>query len=114
MKRLLYAVLAAVTLATACDRQRPVTYKQPPAGSYTTGTRQVKIDDSVFPVDGASFTSEFFKAVGVPPLLGRYFVDEERKPQASSVVVLSYAIWKERFDGAPEIIGRQLEIDGHS
>ena len=113
MRRKLNWVLAALVLAAACDREA-VTYKQPPAGSYTTGTRRVKIGNAIVAVDGASVTPEFFRAIGVPPLLGRFFLVGDRKSQAPPVVVLSYAIWKERFNAAPEITGRTIEIDGHA
>lgn len=110
--RRLNLVLLAVLLAVACDRERTVTYKQPPTGSYTVGTRQVKVGDSIVPVDGASVTAEFFRTVGVQPLLGRPFVGEEHGRLATTVVALSHDFWKERFDSSPAIIGRQLEIDG--
>ena len=113
MKRELGWALAAVALVAACDREKPVTYKQPPAGSYTVGIRQVKIGDSIVPVDGAAVTAEFFKAVGVPPMIGRVFVGEEHGRLATTVVALSHDFWKGRFDSSPEIIGRVLEIDGH-
>jgi hypothetical protein len=112
MKHLLHLVLA-VTVTAACGREATVTYKQPPAGSYTIGTRQVRIGDSIVPVDGASVTPEFFRAVGVPPMLGRFFVEADQAPQATPVVVLSHDLWRGRFDSSPAIIGRTLEVDGH-
>ena len=113
MRSKLSWVLAVLFVAAACNREAPVNYKQPPAGSYTIGTHQVKIGDSLVRLDGASVTPEFFTAVGVQPLLGRFFAEGEQGPQAGRVVVLSHDLWRERFDASPAIIGRTLDVDGH-
>lgn len=112
MKRELSWALAAVTVIAACGREQPVTYKPPPDSTYTVGTRQVKIGDSIIPVDGASVTPGFFTAVGVSPLLGRFFVEGDQGTQGQRVVVLSHDLWRERFEASPTIIGRTLEVDG--
>jgi hypothetical protein len=105
-------VLAAVVLAVACGEQAPLTYKQPPVGSYTTGTRQLKIGEAVTSVEGATVTLDFFGAVGAQPLLGRFFVDGDQASSAQPVVVLSHDLWTERFASSPSIIGRNIELDG--
>src|SRR5688500_6187811 len=110
--RCLLNLVLAVTLAAACDREATVTYNQPPGGSYTIGTRQVKIGDAIVPMEGASVTPEFFRAVGVQPILGRFFVEGDHAQQATAVAVLNHDLWKGRFDSSPAIIGRTLEVDG--
>ena len=111
--RCLLNLVLAVALTAACDREAAVTYNQPPAGSYTIGTRQVKIGDAIVPMDGASVTPEFFRAVGVQPMLGRFFVEADQASQATAVIVLSHDLWRGRFDSSPAIIGRTLDVDGH-
>ena len=53
----------------------------------------------------------FFSTLGVNPILGRTFgEDDDRIPGGSPVAVASYAWWKRRFGGAPSIIGEKMSI----
>jgi putative ABC transport system permease protein len=59
-------------------------------------------------------SGNFFSALGVQPFLGRYFLPSEGEtPGADPVMVLSYAYWKRHFAGDPNVIGRQVSINGH-
>jgi predicted permease len=58
-------------------------------------------------------TGNYFQALGVEPLLGRFFRSAEGvTPGADPVMVLSYAYWKQHFAGDPNIIGRQAAVNG--
>ncbi len=105
-------VLMAVVLAAVCGCETPPAYKQPPAGSYTTAARQMKIGEAVTSVQGAAVTLDFFKAAEVRPMLGRFFVDGEQESSGARVAVLSHDLWTERFGGAPDIIGQNIQLDG--
>ena len=50
--------------------------------------------------------------MGVPFVLGRDFRPEEGQPGADQVVVLRYRLWDERFGKDPNIVGREIRIDG--
>lgn len=50
-------------------------------------------------------------ALGVKPLMGRWFLPEEDKPGSPRVVVLHHALWQQRFGSDPNIIGQQLTFD---
>src|SRR6185436_18898602 len=63
-------------------------------------------------VSGVRVTASFFRVLGVPPLLGRTFVEEEEEPARDKVVVLSHGLWQRRFGGDPSIVGRAVPIDG--
>jgi putative ABC transport system permease protein len=54
----------------------------------------------------------FFRVFGVTPMLGRAFRPEERAPDHSDVVILSYGAWQRRFGGDASVIGRRIELDG--
>jgi predicted permease len=57
-------------------------------------------------------TANFFDVMGVRPILGRTFLaEEERTPNASPVVVLSYSLWQRRFGGDPSVIGRRVILN---
>lgn len=57
-------------------------------------------------------SDEFFRTLGVSPLLGRGFEDGEDDPDAASVVVLGYDLWKRRYGGDPGIVGRDVLLNG--
>jgi putative ABC transport system permease protein len=109
-RRRLWYVVAGAALVVACS-EGPVPSKEPPAGSYATGTHQVRINGAVTSVQGATVTPVFFKAATIGPLFGRLFVDVDHQSSSSPVVVLSHSFWTERFGAAPGAIGRQIEID---
>jgi predicted permease len=58
----------------------------------------------------ARMTSSVFSALGVAPLMGRVFTDQEDK-QKQQVAILSYATWKSRFNGNPSILGTKILLD---
>jgi putative ABC transport system permease protein len=60
-------------------------------------------------------TPSLFPLLGVRPLMGRLFGDEEAKPGAAArVVVLSNALWRTRFGADPQVIGRTVNLSGTS
>ena len=63
-------------------------------------------------VAGASVSPGHFALLGEQPLLGRGFTAEEEEPGRSDVVVLSYALWRRRYGGDPDIIGRRIAVGG--
>jgi len=53
----------------------------------------------------------YFSTLGVHPILGRTFTeDDDRIPGSSPVAVASYAWWKRRFGGDPSIIGKKMSV----
>ena len=63
-------------------------------------------------LDAARATGNLFAVLGVRPFLGRALADEDSRPQASPVVVLSEGFWRRRFAADPGIVGRSLVLDG--
>ena len=56
-------------------------------------------------------TASTFRVLGTPPLAGRTFSDEEERSGAA-VVVISYRFWQRVLAGAPDAVGRQLDLNG--
>jgi putative ABC transport system permease protein len=56
-------------------------------------------------------TAEIFEVLGVTPIAGRTFTREDDVKRAS-VVVLSEALWRSRFNADPAIVGREIRLDG--
>ena len=52
-----------------------------------------------------------FQLLGVAPVVGRIFTDEDERPGHERQVLLSYAAWMRRFGGDPAAIGRVLHLD---
>jgi predicted permease len=57
-------------------------------------------------------TPSFFTVLGVPPLLGRVFIEDEGHLGKTSVVVLSHAYWMRQFNGSSAAIGQSIPLNG--
>jgi len=61
---------------------------------------------------GTLVSSELFSVLGARPALGRTFNPGEDAAGRDNYVILSNALWRERFRSDPSIIGRAIEIAG--
>ncbi len=57
-------------------------------------------------------SANLFDLLGVRPMLGRTFLDDEDQPGNPCVAVLSADIWRERFGGDRAAIGTRFSLDG--
>jgi predicted permease len=65
------------------------------------------------PVAGALVSWNYFPTVGARPLLGRFFHAAEDAPGADArVAVISEQLWRRQFGADPEVIGRQVDLNG--
>jgi predicted permease len=60
---------------------------------------------------GSLVTSYWFTTLGVQPLIGRNFREEEQQAGQDGVVILSYDFWRTRFHADPRIIGQQIALN---
>jgi putative ABC transport system permease protein len=69
-------------------------------------------------VGGARVTANFFRTLGVKPVLGRTFLAEEdgldHPESASRSVVISYRLWQKDLGSDPNVLGRSLSVDSLS
>lgn len=68
-------------------------------------------EEATIRVRGARVTANFFDVLGVAPKLGRGFRDGEDRPGRNHVVVLSHALWRDRFALDPAVIGREIFVN---
>ncbi len=61
---------------------------------------------------GGYVTPNMFQFLGVPALLGRGITPDDGKPGAPPVFVMSYKLWKKRFNLDPAVLGRTLVLNG--
>jgi putative ABC transport system permease protein len=61
-------------------------------------------------VNATRMTSGVFPAVGVRPLMGRFYTEEE-VAQDAPVVVLSYALWQNRLHSDANVLGSKVLLD---
>src|ERR1022692_3182308 len=65
-------------------------------------------------LSGIVVSGEYFQMLGVGAALGRTLVAADAAtPGSQPVIALSYAAWKNRFGGDPNIVGRKLLLKGH-
>ncbi|HEU4434444.1 MAG TPA: ABC transporter permease [Pyrinomonadaceae bacterium] len=65
-------------------------------------------------LDARLVTANVFTLLGVKPALGRTFLPEEDQPGLHRVVVLSDTLWRRRFNGDPQIVGRNITLNAES
>ncbi|HEX6650249.1 MAG TPA: ABC transporter permease [Pyrinomonadaceae bacterium] len=78
-------------------------------------TASLNSNDQTDQVTGAIVTGNFFDVLGVRAQLGRVISTEDDKtPGAHPVAVISQGLWQRRFAGDPNVVGRQLLLNGNT
>ena len=57
-------------------------------------------------------TANFFPIFGVSPALGRGFTPDDDRPGAHKVAVISHELWQTRYGSDPQIVNRDIQLDG--
>jgi putative ABC transport system permease protein len=65
-------------------------------------------------IGGECVTANLFALLGVPPMRGRGFSPADDEPSSPPVAIMSYGLWQRSYGGDPQVIGRQISLDGHS
>jgi predicted permease len=64
------------------------------------------------PISGISVAGNFFQTLGVEPLLGRLFTEEECLKGGRPAVLLSQSFWRQQFAADPAIVGKAVSLNG--
>ncbi len=59
-------------------------------------------------------SADLWTVLGVEPLVGRSFVQEDDQLGAEFVVMLDHGFWQRRFAADPSIVGQAIELDGRA
>jgi predicted permease len=77
-------------------------------------TASLNAGDSAELVFGLIVTGNFFDVLGVRAARGRLLSpSDDVTPGAHPVAVISYDFWQTRFAGRPDVIGREIRLNGH-
>jgi putative ABC transport system permease protein len=60
-------------------------------------------------IDAEYVSADFFRVLGVAPMLGRSFTLEEEKDD-SRPVILSHQFWESEFNSSPDIVGKHITV----
>ena len=82
------------------------------AGAFDTGIASLRGGGAPFRAQRAGVTASLFRTLGISAALGRVFGDEEDRPGAEPVVVLSDGLWRRAFGADPGALGARLTVDG--
>lgn len=82
------------------------------AGYLNGSTVNVTYKNNPQRYTGGYVTEDFFKIIGVSPVLGRDFTAEDNKPGAEKVTILGDEIWRRDFGADPNIVGQSVRING--
>jgi putative ABC transport system permease protein len=63
-------------------------------------------------LEGAQISAGFFDLLGAHPLLGRVFTARDNQLGQHQVVILSYALWRDRFGRDAQVIGQPILLNG--
>jgi putative ABC transport system permease protein len=61
-------------------------------------------------LEGMLVTRDYFRAVGLPPVLGRAFVESDMGTAAPPVIILGHELWQRKFNADPDIVGKTLRM----
>jgi putative ABC transport system permease protein len=79
-------------------------------GAYTQNGYELSGSGTPAQINGARLTGGVFPTLGVQPIFGRVFTQQEDE-QHQQVAVLSYRTWQSRFHGEPAVIGSKILLD---
>ncbi|HEV3469586.1 MAG TPA: ABC transporter permease [Pyrinomonadaceae bacterium] len=65
-------------------------------------------------VVGARVSANLYSLLRVKPALGRDFLEEEGRPGAPPVALVSHGLWQRRFGSDPQLVGKGLRVDGRN
>src|SRR5262249_15495570 len=80
--------------------------------AYDTRSYNLQTRDNPEQVFAAEVSPDFFSAFAIDPSLGRAFTADEDTPGRNHVAILSNQLWRGNFGADPEIVGRDITLDG--
>ncbi len=83
-------------------------------GALFQGTVNVRGSERPERYDGAFMTANTLEILGVQPILGRGFTQDDMQPGAPMALLLGYRAWQQRFGGDRDVVGRSVTVNGEA
>ena len=80
--------------------------------AWTPEGANLSIDGRAERVNVLVATHDYFDVLGIQPILGRCFSEEEDRPNGPKVVLLSHGLWQRMSGRNPAVLGQTLLLDG--
>ena len=80
------------------------------SGGYISQTYELSGDANPEEIRAVRFTAGVFPTLQVNPLIGRVFTQQEDESH-QPLAVISYALWLNRYNRDPHVIGRSIRLD---
>jgi len=103
-----YNRVAPLNFVDWSEQNRSFTTMAAVSGAFKTLSTRDGIPERI---PGQAVTTPFFDVLGVRPVAGRTFVNDDGRANAR-VVVLSERLWQSRFGADPGLVGRTIPLDG--
>jgi len=81
-------------------------------GAWQVGGAPVSGGTEPLRVRSAYCTASLMPTLGVSPAMGRWYTNDEDRPDGPNVVVISHGLWQGAFGADPAILGRSIRVDG--
>ena len=79
-------------------------------GGYANTSYEISGGATPENVNATRFTASVFPTLGVQPVLGRVFSEQEESAH-QTVAVISYALWLNRYHRDPGVLGKSIDLD---
>jgi predicted permease len=81
-------------------------------GAFNYAAYNLTTGDVPERVSGAVVSPTLFPLLGVEPIKGRVFTQEEGGQRRDDVVIISARLWERRFNSDPTIVGNKISLNG--
>ena len=81
-------------------------------GIYTGTSYNLASGDGAEYVQGAVVSWTMFRTLGIAPALGRDFQEEEDRVGAPRVMLMGDRLWREKFEGRRDVLGKRVTVNG--
>jgi len=93
-------------------REQNTTYEH--VAAYTGASMTMTGSDEPERLSAAQTTANFFAVMGIQPVLGRVYTEDQEKVGNDAVVVLAHGLWQRKFGGTPDVIGKTIVLNGRA
>jgi len=93
-------------------RERSRSFASLAATANFTSPGTLTGEDEARLVNVGFVTWNYFRTLGVEPVVGRDFVAAEEDPGGQNIVIISYGLWQSRFGGGSDVVDEPLVVNG--